>query len=98
MTEKIRQMIYYKNKFNKEFPSLPIKMLSEEPILIVGRRREHIWARDKLIFHEEDIRKHCIDKQRVREVIKKCTYTDDHEGIEAIDPDMLLEDLGLNEP
>lgn len=78
--------------FEEKFPSLKGKTQYCKVLEGVDKDRYSGF------FYRNDVKKFCLDKQRVRETIKKSTYVDDHEGVEAVNPDMLLEDLGLNEP
>lgn len=67
-------------KFEEEFPSLDIH---EEK------------GKDRYYFNVafiDDVQKHCLDKQRVRDAIKRTTYC----VLGTIDPKNLLEKLGLD--
>ena len=52
-------------------------------------------------YSEEDIEKHCLDKQKVKSAIEKCTDSifretlNSCENIPSIDPDALKKELGL---
>jgi len=60
--------------FEEEFPSLKDKKIYSEKTRIVDLGLDecgHIEQRNTYLFHEDDILKHCLDRQRVREAVRK---------------------------
>lgn len=91
---KIKQNI---QRFNgKSIPEAKIYLSDADMELEYNQRRNlnKIEVEDVICVPIKDMEKHCLDKQRVKEAIEKCTQDVEPLG-NAINPEELKKELGL---
>lgn len=71
--------------FEEDFPSLKVAEIK-------GLINAEVGILD--VYWKQDIRKYCLDKQRVRDAIKKCNQ-ESKDAFQSMIPMMLIKELGL---